>query len=123
MKPIACRTVLTAHVRDVLETRHADNPPWKQRHIVAWERPSAPNEIAIKQLLQGYAALADGYNETFEDDGGIGRNGYFAEHALGILQAANAYLNMGGKSRLDSGAVHRLIAQLADASGVNRDEI
>jgi hypothetical protein len=114
------------HTKTVLEPPGAgDYPAWKKRHVDAWNHPQKNSEIAVKQMLQGYASMADQFNEQSgnEDEGGIGRDGYFGDHARDILRAVNAYLSMGGPTRLDSGAVHRLIRDLAEASGVNPDEI
>lgn len=124
MLPNACRDIIAAHVHDVETAHGADYPAWKRRHIAAWNYPQTDGEVAVKQALRAYAAMADGYTaDVSDDDGGIGRDGYFGDHALGLLKAVNAWLSMGVKSRLDNGAILRLIHQLAVASGVNPDDV
>lgn len=126
MRPNECRRLLMFHTKTVLGSPGADYPDWKKRHVDAWNYPQKNSEIAVKQMLQGYASMADQFNDGHrgnEDEGGIGRDGYFGGHARNILRAVNAYLSMGGPTRFDNGAVHRLIRDLAEASGVNPDEI
>lgn len=125
MKPNECRRLLIFHAKDVTERHGADYPEWKARHIEAWNHPRKNGEIAVKQALQAYAAMADAFNEASgnEDEGGIGRDGFMGDHARDMLSAVNAWLSMGIPSRLDSGAINRLIHQLAEASGVNPDDI
>lgn len=118
MRPHECARIVAAHGQTVLSSGGADSPPWKQRHLTAWNAPAQPGERAVKLAIQAYAAWADDYNDQFEDDGGLGRDGYFGEHAADMLRAIQASLSMGFKSRLDSGAIDRLLHDLARASGV-----
>lgn len=122
MRAGTCTKIVLAHTWDVQENHGADYPKWKQRHSDAWMIPVSASEVGVKRAIEGYAALADAYSNSFPDSL-IGQDGYFGEHALGMLQAINAWLNMGSHTRFDSGAVSRLLSQLAKASGVNPDEV
>lgn len=121
MRPNECARIVASHPDTIRRTATADNPPWKGRHIVAWEDPRSAGERAVKLAIEAYAAFADDYNAQFEDSGGIGRDGFFGEHAAAMLGAIHASLTMGFKSRLDSGAISRLLHDLARASGVSED--
>jgi hypothetical protein len=125
MTPNECTRLLTRHAASIADSPKSDYPAWKSRHIQGWNHPRFPGELAVKQALQAYAAMADGFNaeDGNEDEGGIGRDGYFGEHALAMLQAVHAWLDMGQKSRLDSGAISSLIGELARASGVDPDQV
>lgn len=118
MRPNECARIIATHGRTVLASGGADGPPSKQRHLDAWNAPAHPAELAVRRAIEAYAAWADAYNAQFEDEGGIGRHGYFGEHAAAMLRAIQASLTMRFKSRLDAGAIDRLLNDLARASGV-----
>lgn len=122
MRAGTCTKIVLAHTWDVQENHGADNPVWKQRHTDAWMIPMSASEVGVKRAVEAYAALADAHSNSFPDSL-IGEDGYFGEHALGMLRAINAWLTMGSHTRFDSGAVSRLLGQLAKASGVNPDEV
>jgi hypothetical protein len=124
MIPGACSKIVSGHATAVAESPGSDNPRWKDRHIAGWCQPLTNGELAIKKAIEAYALFADGYTEDMGDiSDGMGTDGYFGEHALGMLQAINASLSMGYKSRFDSGAINRLLLDLARASGVNPDDV
>lgn len=123
MRPNECARIIASHPDTVRRSTSADDPPWKGRHIVAWENPRSNGERAVKLAIEAYAAWADDYNESFEDSGGIGLDGYFGEHALNLLRTIHESLTMGFKTRFDSGAISRLVHDLARTSGVDPDQI
>ncbi|RPJ39929.1 MAG: hypothetical protein EHM35_01005 [Planctomycetaceae bacterium] len=117
----ACARLVEGHIQAVLGGNVADITSWKGVHLRAWKRPRKAGERAVKLAIEAYAAYADDYYDSFESD--MGTDGYFGEHARDMLSAINASLTMGFNSDLDSGAVHRLLADLARASGVDPDEM
>jgi len=117
----ACAKLVEGHQRAVLGGPIADIPSWKTRHLQAWKRPRKGGERAVKLAIEAFAAYADDYYDSFETE--IAGDGYFADDALNMLKAINASLTMGFKSDLDSGAVHRLLADLARMSGFNPDDM
>jgi hypothetical protein len=116
-----CARIVATHGETVLSSGGADSPPWKQRHLTAWNAPSQRGELAVRRAIEAYAAWADDYAAEFAEAGGMGRDGYFGEHAAALLGAIHASLSMGFKSRLDSGAISRLLHDLARSSGVSED--
>lgn len=121
--PKACQRLLTAHAADVRDNHYADNPPWMARHIEAWQLPVFPSDIGIKKALQAFACFAEAYSSQFTESR-LSDDGYFSEHARDMLKAVHAWLNIGdGVRKLDSGAISRLITQLAVASGLDPDDV
>lgn len=117
----ACTNLVRGHAAAVTASTTADNPRWKARHVQHWNRPTRFGERATKLAIESYAAYADDYYNSFESP--IGEDGYFGDHARNMLRAVSASLSMAFSSRLDSGAVHRLLCQLAEASGIDPDGI
>lgn len=117
----ACTKLVLGHADAVAGMQFINHPDWRARHLEAWKHPTKFGERATKLAIQAYALFADDYYDSFETE--IGSDGYFGEHALGMLQAINASLSMGFKSRLDSGAINHLLHQLAFLSGVDTGAI
>lgn len=86
------------------------------QHCEAWLEPRPGREQAIKQLIVGYALLADSHR-TEPDDAPIGRCGFFGEHARDMIRALLAMLTT-DTGRYDCGTLDRLIRKMAEASGV-----
>lgn len=91
---------------------------WAARHQKAWDNPNA-TERGIKNIIKGYATLADSYASGHGML--LGEDGYFSEHARDMIQAMIAYLNF-DCGRLDCGTLDRLIRELASESGVELPE-
>lgn len=120
-KHSACAKLVADHYLSVVENKTADSPPWKTRHLTAWLHPTKGGELAVRRAIEAYAAYADDYYDSFETE--LGGDGYFGGHARNMLRAIRASLNMGFKSNLDSGAVDRLVCELAAMSGFEPDDI
>lgn len=127
-KHLACTNLVRSHANTIADESRDKPPafikePWRKRHIDAWNNPSPYKlgEVATKRAIEAYAAYADDYYDSFETE--MGLDGYFGEHARDMLSAINASLSMGFKSRFDSGAIHHLVRQLAEVSGVDPDTI
>lgn len=117
----ACGALVAGHADSIMDGKTSDYPSWKARHARAWRYPRKGGERAVKLALEAYAAYADDYYDSFRSE--LGGDVYFGEHALEMLRAINASLTMGFKSDLDSGAVHRLVRELAAMSGVDPEAL
>lgn len=115
----ACTALVQGHAASVAGM-HSSNG-WKERHLSAWKHPTQGGEIAVKRGIESFAAYADDYYNSFETE--LGNDGYFGEYARDMLRVINASLTMGFRSRLDSGAISRLLGDLARAAGIDPDEI
>lgn len=115
-----CKEIIQAHcpVDDPEDWLAAD---WKARHYRAWNRPMLGVESGIKALLQGFAALADGYAAQTGGERLLGQDGYFWEHARDMVLAMQAYLNF-DIGRFDGATLARLIHDLAKAAGVELED-
>lgn len=109
----ACGRLVRQHAKDTRE-RFPVSSDWIARHCKAWNMPRNGAELAIKRLLEGYAALADA---SFESGFKLGDDGYFGEYATDMLKAMQAALNL-YMGRFDCGALDHLIHALAAVSGV-----
>ena len=117
----ACITLVREHAATVGASTTWGTPVVRAQHAAAWNYPTKFGERATKSAIEAYAYYADDYYDSFETE--LGTDGYFGGHARDMLRAINASLSMAFKSRLDSGAIHRLLRQLADVSGVDPDKL
>ena len=115
----ACITLVRDHAASVANMPFITEQYWRARHLEAWKHPTKFGERATKAAIEAYAYYADDYYDSFQSE--LGTDGYFGEHALDMLRAINASLSMGFKSRLNSGAIHGLLRQLAAMSGIEGD--
>lgn len=109
-----CGRLVRQHAKDTRE-RFPVSSDWIARHCKAWNMPRSGAELAIKRLLEGYAALADA---SFELGYKLGKDGFFGEYAADMLKAMQAALNL-DMGRFDCGALDHLIHALAAVSGVD----
>lgn len=115
----ACARLVREHAASVANGEIPDITGQLAQHVKAWNHPFKGGERAVKLAIEGFAAYADDYYDSFETE--VGGDGYFGGHARNLLRAINASLTMGFKSRLDSGSVHRLLLELARTAGIKGD--
>lgn len=115
-----CKKIIDNHCPEAWFTLdHEDHSwHWKLQHYRAVHWPRAGTEKGIWTLICGFAELADGYATQCEVP--LGQDGYYHDHALGMIEAMRAYLNF-DVGRFDCGTLDRLIRDLAKAAGVELD--
>jgi hypothetical protein len=118
MKPRMTHASLVIASLVKVEEQDFQGNRWGARHVAEWKGGITPHVRALVGMVESLARYADAHYQRFESR--IGDDGVLGPSWESMVRAARELLN-GEAGNLDCGTVDRLLGDMLEMEGFDRD--